>query len=315
MKKRFLLFVGFAFLIFNNHAQTVTDFDGNIYDTVKIGTQVWLKQNLKVTHYRNGDLIPNYADSALWNDANSGARCYYNNDSAANASVYGALYNWYTIIDNRYLCPLGWHVPSDAEWNILEKYLDNTVDTTATGWVGTDIGGKLKEAGTTHWSSPNIGATNSSGFTALPGGIRCGGGAYGGHWSLGSWWTAASNGTSFAWLRYMNYYYSQVEREYDYKIYGLGIRCIMDYTTQINEMSYKKDMKIYPNPAIDRVYIDFADRQNIKMQIYNVVGKCVLQRDLNNDKNEIDISTLTKGIYIVQMTSTDWTFNQKLIKE
>ncbi len=137
----------------------VYDIDGNGYDTVHIGVQIWMKQNLKTTHYRNGDEIPNITNDTTWSNLTAGAYSNYNNDTN-NGNIYGRLYNLYTIIDSRNLCPLGWHVPSDADFTTLTAYLG-----------GESIaGGKLKETGTIHWVSPNTGASNETGFTALPGG-------------------------------------------------------------------------------------------------------------------------------------------------
>jgi uncharacterized protein (TIGR02145 family) len=143
-------------------ANTVTDIDGNVYRTVTIGSQVWMAENLRVTHYRNGDAVSHIADSALWASGPAyGAYCEYNNDPS-NVTTYGRLYNWYAGTDSRKIAPAGWHVPTSAEWQTLMDYLGgNTV-----------AGGKMKEAGTTHWLSPNTGAVDSYGFTALPGGCR-----------------------------------------------------------------------------------------------------------------------------------------------
>ena len=138
----------------------VFDIDGNGYDTVVIGTQTWLVQNLRVTHLNNGVSIPNITNSTLWKNSTTPALCYYNNDSVSYAAIYGALYNWYAVNTNN-LCPTNWHVPSYSEWETLITYLGGA----------SVAGGKLKEVGTTHWTSPNTGATNSSGFTALPNGI------------------------------------------------------------------------------------------------------------------------------------------------
>jgi len=139
----------------------VSDIDGNTYKTVQIGTQRWMAENLKTTKYNNGMSIPNVTDFIEWSNITTGAYCWYNNDALAYKATYGALYNWFAV-NTRKLCPTGWHVPSDAEWAKLTTYLG-----------GNDIaGGKLKETGNTHWQSPNIGATNASGFTALPGGTR-----------------------------------------------------------------------------------------------------------------------------------------------
>jgi len=142
-------------------AETVTDVDGTLYHTVKIGTQTWMVENLKVTHYRNGDAIANVTDNTAWVYLSSGAYCWYNND-IANKSIYGAMYNGYTISDSRNIAPKGWHVATLEEWTTLMTYLGGE----------TLAGATMKEAGTTHWLSPNTGATNTSGFTALPGGLR-----------------------------------------------------------------------------------------------------------------------------------------------
>ncbi len=160
MEKALFLLVILALLSCRNQAQVVWDYDGNAYDTVMIGTQVWLKENLRVTHYNNGDLIPNITGNTEWAATATGARCYYNNDSASYDPVYGVLYNWYAVSDSRHLCPAGWHVSGNAEWQAAENYLGGDVI----------AGGKMKEEGTLHWLSPNTGATNASRFTGLPGG-------------------------------------------------------------------------------------------------------------------------------------------------
>lgn len=156
---------------------TVMDIDSNIYHTVQIGTQIWLVENLKTTRYRSGDPILHFSDNTQWYNAEftkSGAFCNYENN-ANNADIYGRLYNWYAVKDSRGLAPQGWHVPSAGEWETLLNYLGGT----------NEAGGKLKEAGLSHWLSPNTMATNSSGFTALPGGYRTLGGSFLN--SLGNW--------------------------------------------------------------------------------------------------------------------------------
>ncbi|MFC1562338.1 FISUMP domain-containing protein, partial [candidate division KSB1 bacterium] len=158
--------------VYINVTRTVTDIDENVYQIVQIGDQEWMVENLKVTRYRNGDAIPNVTDGSAWGGLSTGAYCtYYNN--ASNAAVYGHLYNWYAVDDSRGLAPEGWHVPTDEEWKELEMYLGmSQSEADTSGWRGTDEGDKLKETGTSHWGSPNAGATNESGFTALPGGYR-----------------------------------------------------------------------------------------------------------------------------------------------
>lgn len=146
---------------------TLTDIDDNVYKTVKIGDQWWLAENLKVTHYRNGEAIPNVTDGTQWSNLITGAYCAYNNDNG-NISTYGLLYNWFAVDDNRNIAPAGWHVPTDEEWKQLEMYLGiSPTRVNDTNNRGTDEGNKLKS--TNGWHNGGNG-TNVSGFSALPGG-------------------------------------------------------------------------------------------------------------------------------------------------
>lgn len=206
----------------NNNIISMTDYDGNIYDSIRIGNQTWLKQNLKTTHYRNGDFIPNVTDTTSWSNLTTGAYCDYNN-IPSNSTTYGRLYNWYTVNDTRNICPVGWHVPSDSEWTILETYLG--------GW--TIAGGKLKEVGTSHWQSPNAGATNETGFTALPGGFRNINGT-GTNWiynyigNSGFLWSSTESTTTLASRKYLYYNQSGLSNNSNNKKYGFSVRCIKD---------------------------------------------------------------------------------------
>ncbi len=207
---------------------TVTDIDGNVYQTVTIGSQVWMAENLKVTHYRNGDPILSVTDST-WSVLTSGAYCGYNN-GVNNVATYGMLYNWYAVADPRNIAPEGWHVPTDEEWKQLEMYLGmSQAQADETGWRGTDEGGKLKEAGTTHWSSPNIGATNESGFSALPGGRRNTNGSFYYMGFVAYFWSSTEEGSDYVWLRYLIYGSSRVYRYNTSKHYGFSVRCVRDY--------------------------------------------------------------------------------------
>ncbi len=196
---------------------TVTDIDGNVYHTVTIGTQTWMAENLKVTKYRNGDSIPNVTDGDEWYHLSTGAYCDYEN-TASNSSVYGKLYNWYAVADSRDIAPNGWHVASNAEWTTLTTYL-----------VGEDVaGGMLKEKGTAHWLSPNEGATNETGFSALPGGYYYGG-SFGGLGSYGSWWSSTEySSDDRAWHRTVNSIYGRMGRSYYYQSSGFSVRCLKD---------------------------------------------------------------------------------------
>lgn len=213
MKKILLLFTGLAFFTFKNQAQTVADYDGNVYKTVTIGKQVWMAENLKTTHYRDGSAIPDVTDKDAWGNLTTGAYCNYDN-SAGNANTYGRLYNWYAVNDSRKLCPSGWHVPTDAEWTTLTDYLG-----------GESVAGdKLKS--TIGWNSPNTGETNSSGFTALPGGYRNFNGTFYYIGYYGYWWSSTEYRTDNAWRRYMIFGYSNVNRDNYYKSLSLSVRCV-----------------------------------------------------------------------------------------
>ncbi len=209
-----------GFRVILNTTLTITDIDGNVYQTVKIGTQVWMKENLKTTHYRNGDAIPNVTETTAWENLTTGAYCHYNNNPA-NAAKYGNLYNFKTISDSRNICPSGWHVPTDAEWTELTTFLGG--DSIA--------GGKLKESGTTHWTSENVGADNSSGFTALPGGDRILNGAFYLMGDYGFFWSATEIDNTNAYARALGRQVALVDRGPYNKIAGYSIRCLKDATT------------------------------------------------------------------------------------
>ena len=197
---------------------TVTDIDGNVYQTITIGDQVWMLENLKVTHYRNGDPIPNVTDDGTWAGLTTGAYCEYYNDNFEDVATYGRLYNWFAVADSRNIAPEGWHVPTDAEWQTLVDYLG-----------GDDVaGGKLKETGTTHWLSPDTGATNESGFSGLPVGNRNFGGLFDDKRYYAYFWSSTEYDGSSAWHRDLHYDYSLSCRIHYNKRYGFSVRCVRD---------------------------------------------------------------------------------------
>lgn len=194
---------------------TIADLDGNIYHAIKIGSQTWMLENLKTKKYQDGTSIPNVTNTDTWANLNAGAWCDFTNN-ASYGSKYGHLYNWYAA--NNKLAPAGWHIPSEAEWNTLFEYLGGK----------SVAGGKLKEAGTANWKSPNTGATNASGFTALAGG-----------WTYqlffnmnadGAWWstTESTSDSGKASSVFMYYNYESVTVEAMIKEVGLSVRCLRD---------------------------------------------------------------------------------------
>ena len=186
--------------------------------SVTICNQVWTSKNLDVDHYRNGDIIPKVTDNAIWAGLNTGAWCWYNNDSATYASIYGKLYNWYAVTDPRGLAPLGWHVPSESELTVLINCLG-----------GSNIaGGTMKEVGTSYWSSPNLAATNSSGFTGLPGGMRGLAGPFVFTGTNGVWWSSSEYNTTDALHYRLSYSTSSVIKSNNGKTGGHSVRLVKD---------------------------------------------------------------------------------------
>jgi uncharacterized protein (TIGR02145 family) len=196
----------------------VTDADGNTYGTIMLGTQEWTMSNLNVATYRNGDPIPQVQDFATWQDLTTGAWCYYENNSA-NGPVYGRMYNWYAVNDPRGLAPAGWHVASDEEWGVMIDLFGGT----------NEAGGALKATGTTLWADPNEGATNASGFTALPGGRRDSNLDFGNMGEVGKWWTSTEHSAPFAKSRTVDYDSdAALGGYYGDKNNGYSVRCVKD---------------------------------------------------------------------------------------
>jgi len=198
------------------------DIDGNTYATIQIGTQVWMAENLRTTRYRNGDPIPNVTDGTQWGNLNTGAWAHYDNDSQ-HEKPYGKLYNWYAVADPRNVCPTGWHVPTDAEWTVLEDHLGDE------RFGSLIAGGRMKSTGTQYWEAPNSGATNLSGFSGLPGGARDGSdGRFLHLGNVGLWWSASESGAEGAWNRYLRYLNADVYRDAFNKRDGFCLRCVRD---------------------------------------------------------------------------------------
>jgi uncharacterized protein (TIGR02145 family) len=209
-----------------------TDADGNNYPVVKIGTQIWMAENLKTTMYCNGDPIPNVTDDIEWRTLKTGAYCNYNNDTNI-GNKFGKLYNWHAVNDSRRIAPVGWHVPSNQEWTTLSDNLGGSFI----------AGGKLKEKGIENWTTPNTGATNESGFTALPGGMRTGGQGEVGNPSSGGnfiwinnyglWYTSTEYSNIQAIKRILQYDQSYIDPEDPFiKESGYSVRCVMDANSQ-----------------------------------------------------------------------------------
>jgi uncharacterized protein (TIGR02145 family) len=198
---------------------TVADKDGNVYKTVTLGTQIWMAENLKTTRYRNGDKIGTTTPATLDIHLETSPKYQWAYDgNENNVATYGRLYTWYAVTDSRNVCPAGWHIPGKIEWTALTTFLgDESVS-----------GGKLKETGTTHWLSPNSGATNESGYSALPGGGRD---SYGGFFDIGrngGWWSSDDYNANNGWYFYLYNDYSNTNMPSDSKGNGYSVRCLKD---------------------------------------------------------------------------------------
>lgn len=286
MRIMFLSLMLLTFSLSSFSQATVTDYDGNVYDTIHIGSQVWLKQNLKSTHYSDGTPIP--------------YDCYYDsNDSLKD--IYGMMMLWDAAMNNAHsetaqgACPVDWHVPSDYEWGNLINYLG-----------GTSIAGyKLKESGTVHWNSPNTG-TNSSGFAALPGGD-----IYNCNWSeliggYAQFWTSSEIDGSDAQNWCMNNMSNEVFRHYNFdKTNGFSVRCIQDYPTQgINNISGSNVVSFFPSTATNTLTISATSSSLI--DIFNVLGEEMsfgneVQKNIN--ERQIDVRNFPNGIYFIQLSN------------
>lgn len=227
MKKIFYL-LSFTFLLLqacsksdssndSNLVVSVSDADGNSYEVVNICNQTWTKTNLNVSKYRNGDVIQQVSDPVKWQSLTTGAWCYYAN-TTSNGTTYGKLYNWYAVTDPRGLAPIGYHIPTDAEWTSLTNCLGGKFI----------AGGKLKETGTSHWLQPNSNATNSNGFSGLPGGFRNTGSSFQELGYYGNFWSSQGNAT-FAIPRTLNYNNGSINiiDAYD-EADGFSVRCVKD---------------------------------------------------------------------------------------
>lgn len=209
-----------------SEAGSVADIDGNVYNAVVIGNQEWMAGNLRTTRYNDGSSIDNPGtDNVAWENNTRGAYTWYNNDEASYKDAYGALYNWHAVNTGK-LCPAGWRVPSDEDWTTLNRNLP------------ANAGGKLKETGTGHWKETDIWATNESGFTALPGGVRLAAppgnsgtettGRFYFIGRTGRWWSSSESSSANAWYRSIHFNSGNLYRSNDYKEAGFSVRCVRD---------------------------------------------------------------------------------------
>jgi uncharacterized protein (TIGR02145 family) len=212
--------------------QTISDIDGNTYKTINIGNQEWMAENLKTTRLNDGSEIPFITDNIAWHNLKSPAYSWYNNDEAIFKNIYGAYYNWYTVNSGK-LCPSGWHVPDESDWKALKVFLGMTPEQADSGYFTNNKAGiKIKETGTYNWVEESTAATNESGFTALPGGLRSDSDElFGGDGNGAGWWSASLVFPTHGFA-YSHWVSSSTDKIYRSDMlnseYGLNIRCIKD---------------------------------------------------------------------------------------
>ncbi|MFC2090609.1 FISUMP domain-containing protein [Bacteroidota bacterium] len=296
---KILTIIGSVFLIsVNSHAQTATDVDGNTYNTVTIGIQTWMKENYKALHYADGTDI-----TGTW---------IYNNDTSM-LSIYGRLYDWDAAMKNsskqgaQGICPDGWHVPTDQEWTILMNHLGGV----------SKAGGKMKETGTSLWLDPNTDATNSSGFSGLPGGELEGSFfQYIGQYAL--FWSSTEVDAAKAKYRYLAYNSSELKTLEWNKDLGYSVRCLKDEETSVrSKIENTQKVRVFPNPSEGMISIQFTDMVDkpINAFLYDISGRLLKSTIIESDIEAMDISGLAGGIYTLVFVDLCDVASLKFIKE
>lgn len=276
----------------------VTDIDGNTYPVVQIGDRCWMARNLAVSHYSNGDNIPTGLSNAAWEATTSGACTVYGSEPT-NEATYGRLYNWFAMIDFRGLCPEGWHASTDEDWLAMELHLGmDPGELPFWNWRGTlaNVGGQLKS--TMGWVPPNTGATNSSGFTALPGGYAGYDQTFEFLTTWGQFWTSGQNeGAGIG--RRLTSSEAGIDRSTYINQVGFSCRCVYDQLVGVEEEESRRAISVFPNPATDVVQVSFTGRGGI-YTLHNALGQVVLTGRLVSGLNSLDITALPAGAYLLR---------------
>lgn len=297
----FLLNTSFANAQTFTCGDTLIDIDGNAYPTVLIAGKCWMQENLRTTHCSNNTPIPLTTDTITWDSLTSPGYTSYGGDSN-NINTYGILYNGYAAMDPCGICPQGWSIPSDADWTEMVDSLGGEI-------IG---GGPLKE--TTGWTGSNTGATNSSGFTAKPGGFRVANGSYDYLGNQARFWTSTMATSQNGWTRVLYFNNATVGRLNYHRKNGLSIRCIQNMMTGMGEIESTPSFQIFPNPASHYLTINVISRGEIDVTIFNSLGKRVYAMKSWNDSSiNVNLSDFNNGVYIVQVEESGQSRTKKLI--
>jgi uncharacterized protein (TIGR02145 family) len=295
----------FLFNFYALNAQTFTcgdtliDIDGNMYPTIELAGTCWMQENLKAIRCNDGTPISLTTDSILWAGLSSPSYTYYESDSN-NVDTYGLLYNGYSAMDPCGICPSGWSIASDLAWTDMVNSLGGEIV----------AGGALKD--TTGWLI-NSGATNSSGFTAKPGGFRVANGGYDYLSAQARFWSSTMATAQNAWSRVLYFNNSTVGRLNYHLKNGMSVRCVRNLTTGIKENEQLQDFQIFPNPANNHLTIDLASSSEINIIITNSLGEIVYaSTSFNTQLVEVNLTDLKTGFYIVQIEQAGFMNSKKL---
>jgi uncharacterized protein (TIGR02145 family) len=295
-----LFFFLFQFFFFSTnfsqmpiYGEGVFDFEGHNYATIILENgQEWMAENLKTTRFSNGDTIPHKIENSVWQNSQSAAYSFYNEETELQ-SIYGNIYNWYVTIDERNVCPIAWHVPTDNEWtNFTDLFGGNGV-----------AGGKMKIQDTLFWRSPNLGATNECLFSGLPAGCRYDGGNFSNIEKYAFWWSSTQLDNQLSWFRSASYVSDNLVKNYATKETGYSIRCLKNQATSIDENNKDLSFSISPNPFSENIIIKTKESGK-KLLLQNVNGETIKTILLNSTSELIALEHLSKGIYFIIDSST-----------
>lgn len=263
----------------------VTDIDGNTYPVVQIGDRCWMAKNLTTTRYANGDSIPNVLYA--WYAQTAGAWCAYDN-LATNDTVFGKLYNWFTVVDPRGLCPAGWHIPTNQE-----------LGTVIGLFGGASLAGGPMKAVSDLWAEPNAGASNTSGFSGLPGGVRSDGGSFINLGTDGFFWTSSEQQSITAWTLHLHHDWGGLDNGAVMKEAGLSCRCVYDQLVGIDEEHVYPTLNVFPNPTADAVQVERSG-EGCTYTLHDAMGQVVLTGRLVSGLNSLDLTALPPGAYLLR---------------
>jgi len=283
-----------------------TDIDGNAYRTVVIDDKVWFAENLKVTRFQNGDAIPQVSDSASWSTLTGPGMCSYRNDTTFDCP-YGKLYNHHVARDPRNPCPAGWRVPSMTDLYDLIFFLDPDANAQQPGNQPNTAGGRLKSAGLAYYRPPNAGATNSSGFSAIPNGGRNPQGQFSlSYDAAAGYWLSTEVGPGMGFFLELAYPQDWAVRNAYFSGYGVCIRCVIDLADVNVEENGTGMINVSPNPTVDGVTVSLAPSMlGQAYQVHDMTGRLVASGRVVAERTPISLVHAPMGMYTLRISGME----------